>query len=109
MLGTTLWPVRGGARPARSEAGGTISGEAGLEDYNVKVGDLPGVQASDVSSELAQFDRKLREAIAELHPLIKPGQELNADDLAAILTLSAWAHPEWIRIHPFANGNVRAA
>lgn len=88
---------------------GRFRGEAGLEDYNVKVGDLPGVQASDVSSELAQFNRKLRQAITELDHLIKPGQDLNADDLAAILTLSAWAHSEWVRIHPFANGNGRTA
>ena len=83
-----------GLVPPAPQLVGRFRGEAGLEDYNVKVGDLPGVQASDVSSELAQFDRKLRQAIAELDHLIKPGQELNADDLAAILTLSAWAHSE---------------
>jgi len=88
---------------------GRFRGEAGLENYNVKVGDLPGVRASDVSAELAEFDRKLRLAIAELDHLIKPDQDLTADDLAAILTLSAWAHSEWIRIHPFANGNGRTA
>src|ERR1700710_2478554 len=84
---------------------GLFRGEAGLEDYNVKVGDLPGVQASDVASELAEFDRKLRQAMAELDHLVKPGRDLTADDLAAILALSAWAHAEWVRIHPFANGN----
>jgi Fic/DOC family len=73
------------------------------------LGDLPGVQASDVSFELAEFDRKLRQAITELDDLIKPGQDLTADDLAAVLTLSAWAHSEWVRIHPFANGNGRTA
>jgi hypothetical protein len=88
---------------------GRFRGEAGLENYNVKVGDLPGVRASDVSAELAEFDRKLQLAIAELDHLIKPGQDLTADDLAAILTLSAWAHSEWVRIHPFANGNGRTA
>jgi Fic family protein len=31
--------------------------------------------------------------------------EPNADQLAAILDLCAWAHAEWVRIHPFANGN----
>jgi len=98
-----------GLVPPSPKLVGRFRGEAGLEDYNVKVGDLPGVQASDVSSELAQFDRKLRQAIAELDHLIKPDQELNADDLAAILTLSAWAHSEWVRIHPFANGNGRTA
>jgi len=33
----------------------------------------------------------------------------NADQLAAIIDLCAWAHAEWIRIHPFANGNGRTA
>ena len=88
---------------------GRFRGEAGLEDYNVKVGDLPGALASDVPAELAEFDRKLRLASAELDQLIKPGQDLTADDLAAILTLCAWAHAEWVRIHPFANGNGRTA
>jgi hypothetical protein len=88
---------------------GRFRGEAGLENYNVKVGDLPGVRASDVPSELAEFDRKLRQALAELDQLIKPEQDLTADDLAAILTLCAWAHSEWVRIHPFANGNGRTA
>ncbi len=88
---------------------GRFRGEAGLENYNVKVGDRPGVQASEVTSELAEFDRKLGQAIAELDRLIKPGQDLTADDLAAVLALSAWAHAEWVRIHPFANGNGRTA
>src|SRR5881227_2510107 len=77
-----------GLVPPDPQLVGRFRGEAGLENYNVKVGDLPGVQASDVSSELAEFDRKLQQAITELDHLIKPGQELNADDLAAILTLS---------------------
>ncbi|HSS51457.1 MAG TPA: Fic family protein [Thermoanaerobaculia bacterium] len=88
---------------------GRFRGEAGLENYNVKIGDLSGVRASDISAELAKFDRKLGLAIAELDRLIKPGQDLTADDLAAILSLSAWAHSEWVRIHPFANGNGRTA
>ena len=88
---------------------GRFRGEAGLENYNVKIGDLRGAPASEVSAELAEFERKLRLAIAELDHLIEPGQDLTADDLAAILTLSAWAHSEWVRIHPFANGNGRTA
>lgn len=88
---------------------GRFRGEAGLEKYNVKVGDLPGASASEVPAELAEFDRKLRLAIAELDELINPGQDLTADDLAAVITLCAWAHSEWIRIHPFANGNGRTA
>jgi len=37
------------------------------------------------------------------------GDEPNADQLAAILDLCAWVHAEWVRIHPFANGNGRTA
>jgi hypothetical protein len=88
---------------------GRFRGEAGLEDYNVKVGDLPGTWAPDVSAELAAFDRKVQLAVTELDQRMEPGQDLTADDLAAILTLCAWAHSEWIRIHPFANGNGRTA
>jgi hypothetical protein len=88
---------------------GRFRGEVGLEDYNVKVDDLRGVRAPDVPAELAGFDRKLRLAIAELDQLIEPGRDLTADDLAAIITLCAWAHSEWVRIHPFANGNGRTA
>ena len=35
--------------------------------------------------------------------------EVDADGLAAVLDLAAWAHCEWARIHPFANGNGRTA
>jgi hypothetical protein len=88
---------------------GKFRGEAGLEDYDVEVGGLPGVPAGAVAAELAQFDRKLRRAIAELDQMIPLEQDLTADNLAAILTLCAWAHAEWVRIHPFANGNGRTA
>ena len=73
---------------------GRFRGEAGLETYNVKVGDHPGVRAPDVPVELAGFDRKIRMALAELDLLIKPGEELTADSLAAIIALCAWAHSE---------------
>jgi Fic family protein len=88
---------------------GRFRGETGLEDYNVRVGDLPGAGAPEVSAELAEFDRKLRLAITELDEIIKPGQDLTGDDLQAILTLCAWAHSEWVRIHLFADGNGRTA
>jgi hypothetical protein len=35
--------------------------------------------------------------------------ELDADQLAAIVEVCAWAHAEWVRIYPFANGNGRTA
>jgi hypothetical protein len=44
-----------------------------------------------------------------LDALLPIGQELDADQLAAVIDLCAWVHAEWVRIHPFANGNGRTA
>ena len=101
--------IMSGLIPPGPNLVGRFRGEVGLENYDVEVRGLPGASASDVAAELSEFDRKLRLAIAELDRLIEPGQDLTADNLAAVLTLCAWAHSEWVRIHPFANGNGRTA
>jgi len=88
---------------------GAIRGEPGLEKVQVRVGALLGVAASDVARELADFQNTLRQVVARLDQLIPPGVDPNADQLAAILEACAWVHAEWIRIHPFANGNGRTA
>jgi hypothetical protein len=88
---------------------GKFRGETGLENCNVIVGAVPGVHAPDVLPELAEFDRKLQQALAELDQQMPLRKDLTVDDLAAVLTLCAWVHSEWIRIHPFANGNGRTA
>jgi Fic/DOC family len=58
---------------------------------------------------LKQFEAKLQALVAELDALLPIGQDPNADQLAAIVDLCAGAHAEWIRNHPFANGNGRTA
>lgn len=88
---------------------GTFRGEPGLENVQVKIGVLFGVDASKVASELTRFEKKLQSLVAEMDALLPPGQESDADQLAAIIDLCAWVHAEWIRIHPFANGNGRTA
>lgn len=100
--------MRGLAAPDPSLIG-KFRGEVGLEDCNVLIGALPGVLAPDVLPELAEFDRKLQQAILELDQRMPIDRDLTIDDLSAILTLCAWAHSEWIRVHPFANGNGRTA
>jgi len=62
-----------------------------------------------VATELTRFEAKLQTLVAELDALLPVGQEPDADQLAAIVDLCAWAHAEWVRIHPFANGNGRTA
>jgi Fic family protein len=88
---------------------GAYRGEPGLEHTAVRVGTNYGVVPSKVSEALKQFEAKLQALVAELDALLPIGQDPNADQLAAIVDLCAWAHAEWIRIHPFANGNGRTA
>jgi len=87
---------------------GAFRGEPGLERIQVRVGSNFGVDSAGVSEELARFERKLQALVAELDALIL-GQELDADQQAAVIDLCAWVHAEWVRIHPFVNGNGRTA
>jgi hypothetical protein len=62
-----------------------------------------------VAEALTAFEAKLQALVGELDAMLPSGQEPNADQLAAIVDLCAWVHAEWVRIHPFANGNGRTA
>lgn len=88
---------------------GAFRGEPGLENIQVRVGAAYGLDSSNVADELTRFEAKLQTLVAELDALIPMGQEVNADQLAAIIDLCAWAHAEWVRIHPFPDGNGRTA
>ena len=88
---------------------GAFRGEPGLENVQVRVGAHYGVDAADVAGALADFETKLQALVAELDAMLPTGNEPNADQLAAILDLCGWVHAEWVRIHPFANGNGRTA
>jgi hypothetical protein len=81
-----------------------------LDGYEVQIGRHLGVPSSHVPSQLAQYEFALREAVAVLDLEIPNG--LSPDDpakLLSVLTLCSYAHGEWVRIHPFANGNGRTA
>ena len=84
-------------------------GEPGLQGLEVKVGNQRGVASHDVMAALKRFEEKLQNTVSALDALIVPGRDLTADHLAAVIDLCAWAHAEWVRIHPFANGNGRTA
>ncbi|MPY86735.1 MAG: hypothetical protein GEU99_02305 [Luteitalea sp.] len=88
---------------------GCFRGEAGLESTRVWIGVREGVAPADVAAELAAFERTLQGIVAVLDARYALGRELDADGLAAVIDLCAWAHAEWVRIHPFANGNGRTA
>ena len=88
---------------------GAFRGEPGLEKTRVKIGNYWGVPPGKVAEELQRFEGKLQAAVAQLDQELAVGDELDADELAAVMDLCAWAHAEWIRIHPFANDNGRTA
>lgn len=88
---------------------GRFRGETGLKRLEVHVGPKVGVSAKTVSRELAAFERRLQRVVAALDARYPSAQQLDLDGLAAVIDLSAWVHAEWVRIHPFANGNGRTA
>lgn len=88
---------------------GTFRGEPGLENVQIKIGSHFGVPAASVAEELQAFEETLQKAVASLDEMLPPGKSLTADQLGAVIDLCAWGHSEWIRIHPFANGNGRTA
>ncbi len=88
---------------------GAFRGAPGLETVQVRVGSNYGVSSADVAPALCLFEAKLQALVAELDTLLPVGVEPDADEQAAILDLCAWAHAEWVRIHPFGNGNGRTA
>jgi fido (protein-threonine AMPylation protein) len=88
---------------------GAFRGTPGLETLQVKVGANYGTDSSNVAAELAGFEAKIQALVRQLDLLLPAGREPDADQLAAIIDLCAWVHAEWVRIHPFANGNGRTA
>ncbi|MGB3051428.1 MAG: Fic family protein, partial [Polyangiales bacterium] len=93
----------------KPEYTGRFRGEPGLEAVQVMVGQYEGVPPDQVAEAAAIFERKLNQVLARLDTLIPAGAALDTDTLAAVLDVCAWAHAEWVRIHPFVNGNGRTA
>jgi Fic/DOC family protein len=88
---------------------GAFRGEPGLERVQVRVERQLGVATDEVAEELGKFEAKLQRAVAWLDESLPPGRPLDSNLADAVIELCAWAHAEWVRIHPFANGNGRTA
>lgn len=88
---------------------GSFRGEPGLIGVGVTIGGVSGVRSTDVAGEVATFEKKLRSDVAVLDKAYPPGVAMDVAGFAKVINLAAWAHSEWVRIHPFANGNGRTA
>ena len=81
-----------------------------LVDYEVIVGTSPGTLAADVPASLDAYIRAAQTATAALDAATTPGvAPTDPTTVSAVVRLCALGHGEWIRIHPFANGNGRTA
>lgn len=81
-----------------------------LIGYEVAVGTAMGTPSSEVPDALAAFEAGLQAVIARMDRAIAVGDRPGTNaDLFAVLEVAAIAHGEWVRIHPFANGNGRIA
>lgn len=81
-----------------------------LFGYEVAVGSSPGALSRHVPGQLERFERLMVEAVGRLDPIFQAGETpTEAGTLHSVLTLCAISHGEWVRIHPFANGNGRTA
>lgn len=88
-----------------------------LRDYEVVLADratgqvvAAGVSAALVHRALEEFESALRTAIDRMDAVVAPGRvPADRHALLAVVELAALAHGEWVRIHPYANGNGRTA
>ena len=81
-----------------------------LIGYEVTVGSAFGVGSADVPDALRAFAAGMAAITTQLDARLAVGaRPADPVDLRAVLIAAAIAHGEWIRIHPFANGNGRTA
>lgn len=103
--------------PAQHYLGGVRgSSHPDLADYEVGLVDGDGrvhaeaVPAGQVGAQLTRFLRSMTLAVASLDAAVRPGDQPGDHlQLSSVIELAAIAHGEWVRIHPYANGNGRIA
>lgn len=78
-----------------------------LADYEVVVGMHDGVPAKSVGHQLGMLFLTLGARMTDLARAIAPDHRKSAAEIERVAELAAWLHGEWVRIHPFANGNGR--
>jgi fido (protein-threonine AMPylation protein) len=79
-----------------------------LINYEVQIGAHKGVLSNEVPAALIAFEAAFATAIEVVDERIFD-MEVTGKGAELYVTLVAVVHGEWIRIHPFANGNGRTA
>jgi hypothetical protein len=87
---------------------GRFRGEPGLETTRVWIGSHEGVRPGEVARELAAFHTPYSEQLRRWMRAIRPDRN-SMETVSPPSSICAWTHAEWVRIHPFGNGNGRTA
>lgn len=90
---------------------GEFRGPPKLENIEVAIGLHQGVPSAQVAATCARWIATLQALLSELDARWPRERldDLDEDGVRAVAETAAWAHSEWVRIHPFANGNGRIA
>jgi hypothetical protein len=80
-----------------------------IDRYEVRFGPFRGVPAINVADALAVFERQLRATLDRFDAEISTPAQAKASALSLLLESAAEHYAEWLRIHPFADGNGRTA
>jgi fido (protein-threonine AMPylation protein) len=82
-----------------------------LADFEVTIGGLPTTKAASVGEEIRKFVTELQNQVTWLDEVeaFEDPSVLDPGFVVKVLDLAAWLHCEWVRIHPFVNGNGRTA
>jgi Fic family protein len=103
------------ARPFDDYAGEVRDSDQNFPDligYEVQVGNALGVPSAQVPQALRHFEQGAQVAASRLDAVIAVGAHpstMAPQELHGVLTFCALLHGNWVRIHPFANGNGRTA
>ncbi len=90
---------------------GEFRGPPKLPWVGVRIGERHGVASQQVAAHCEAFMTTLQPLLVQLDTALQADRRdrLGIDDRRAVAEFAAWAHGEWVRIHPFANGNGRTA
>lgn len=76
---------------------------------DVQIAGILGTPYADVDTEARAFESRVQAAVAALDAMYPTPAALDDDGREAVIELAAYAHGEWVRIHPFVNGNGRTS
>jgi len=76
---------------------------------DVEIAGILGTPYAEVYAEALASESRVQAVVAALDAMYPTPEALDGDGREAVIELAAYAHGEWVRIHPFINGNGRTS